>query len=183
MKVFLRTLLFVALIAIGLALPPQETSVKSEIVEEVLVEVEPEPVVVEKVDWQTNPNNCDPKRIRADNLECLPPLVNKPAPAPRTGGSCEDYRGLVSQYSWNADTALLVMSLESGCDPNAVSPTNDHGLFQLNGQPVYDPAQNIAIAYGKYVGGRVGSNNYSAWYAVCSPGNNPQPKYPGIHCQ
>lgn len=98
---------------------------------------------------------------------------------PNVGG-CEQYRPLVSQYSWPVEAAMLVMLKESGCRANAVSPTNDHGLFQLNGQRVYDPAENIRIAYGKYVGGRVGVNNWSAWYAVCTP--NLVPKYPGIHC-
>ena len=95
---------------------------------------------------------------------------------------CEQYRGIVSQYPWDADTALFVMKKESGCNPNAVSPTNDHGLFQIHGEKIYDPAQNTARAYQKYEGGRVGANNFSAWYAVCSPGNNPQPKYAGIKC-
>lgn len=66
------------------------------------------------------------------------------------GGSCESYRGLVAQYSWNVNIALAIMRAESGCNPNAVSPTNDHGLMQLHGQAVYDPAANIAIAYAKY---------------------------------
>lgn len=98
-------------------------------------------------------------------------------------GNCEQYRPIIAQYGWNVDTAMFVMSKESGCNPNSVSSTNDHGLFQLNNQPVYDPAANVAIAYGKYVAGRIGANNWSAWYAVCTPGNNPQPKYPGINCQ
>lgn len=112
-------------------------------------------------------------------------LAAQPAPKPVAvaSGGCELYRGILSQYGWNVDTAMFVMSKESGCNPNAISPTNDHGLFQLNNTMVYDPAQNIAIAWTKYVSGRVGSNNWSAWYAVCTPGNYPQPKYPGIKCQ
>ena len=97
--------------------------------------------------------------------------------------NCEAYRPLLEKYPWNVSIAMLVMSKESGCRPNAVSATNDHGLFQLHKQAIYDPAQNIAIAYAKYTGGRVGANNWSAWYAVCTPGNNPQPKYAGVHCQ
>lgn len=110
--------------------------------------------------------------------------VSAPAPvAVKYAVGCELYRPLLAQYNWPTEAAMLVMTKESGCNPNAVGPTNDHGLFQLNNQPVYNPAANIAIAYGKYVGGRVGANNWSAWYAVCTPGNNPQPKFAGIHCQ
>lgn len=97
-------------------------------------------------------------------------------------GNCETYRPLVQKYFGSATSAaMVVMQKESGCNPNAVSPTNDHGLFQLNGQPVYDPEANIRIAYGKYVSPRRGSNpNWSAWYAVCTP--NLVPKYTGIWC-
>lgn len=105
--------------------------------------------------------------------------------APNVSTSCEAYRGLLSQYDWNVDIAMFVMEKESGCDPNAVGPTNDHGLFQLNGVPIYNAAENIAYAYhNKYVNSRVGSpRNWSSWYAVCTPGNNPQPIYAGVHCQ
>ncbi len=97
-------------------------------------------------------------------------------------GNCESYRGLVQKYFGDATpAAMIVMQKESGCNPNAVSPTNDHGLFQLNGQPVYDPEANIRIAYAKYVSPRRGTNpNWSAWYAVCTP--NLVPKYAGIWC-
>lgn len=68
-------------------------------------------------------------------------------------GNCESYRGLVAQYNWNTDIALAIMRAESGCRPNAVSPTNDHGLMQINqgldiyGSKIYDPAFNVKIAY------------------------------------
>lgn len=105
----------------------------------------------------------------------------KPAVA-SVGGGCESYRPLVQKYFGSATpAAMLTMSKESGCNPNAVSPTNDHGLFQLNGQPVYDPEANIRIAYAKYVSPRRGTNpNWSAWYAVCTP--DLVPKYAGIWC-
>lgn len=97
-------------------------------------------------------------------------------------GNCESYRPLVQKYFGSATpAAMITMQKESGCNPNAVSPTNDHGLFQLNGQPVYDPEANIRIAYAKYVSPRRGTNpNWSAWYAVCTP--NLVPKYSGIWC-
>lgn len=94
--------------------------------------------------------------------------------------TCEMWRPLVSQYSWNVEEALLVMFKESGCNPTKNSPTADHGLFQLHNQDVHDPAENVRIAYDKYVGGRIGSNNWSAWYAVCpARGGSPY----GLKCR
>lgn len=97
-------------------------------------------------------------------------------------GNCESYRPLVQKYfgAYTA-SAMTTMSHESGCNPNAVSPTNDHGLFQLNNMAVYDPEANIKIAYGKFVSPRRGTSpNWSAWYAVCTP--DLVPKYAGIWC-
>lgn len=89
------------------------------------------------------------------------------------GGNCEAYRGLVAQYNWNVDVALAVMRAESGCNPNAANLTDSHstctgsfGLFQIacfDGQ-VYDPAQNIAIAYRKYT-----ASGWQPW-SVCTRG-------------
>lgn len=78
---------------------------------------------------------------------------------------CERYRPLVEQYGWNVSVAMAVMQAESGCNPNAISPTNDHGLFQLNRIPIYDPAENVSYAYyNKYLKG-----GWSHW-AVCNRG-------------
>ncbi len=74
---------------------------------------------------------------------------------------CEAFRPLVAQYSWNVETAMSVMRAESGCNPLAVSPTQDHGLFQLHNRPVYDPAQNVAIAYSMWQ-----SRGWQPW-SVC----------------
>lgn len=104
------------------------------------------------------------------------------AAASGVSGNCESYRPLVEKYFGQyTASAMITMSKESGCNPNAVSPTNDHGLFQLNNQPVYDPEANIRIAYAKFVSPRRGTSpNWSAWYAVCTP--NLVPKYAGIWC-
>ena len=90
------------------------------------------------------------------------------------GGNCEVYRGLVSQYSWNVETALRVMQAESGCNPNALSVTSDRGLMQINWvhsakvggnlDVLYDPATNIRVAYQVYQGA-----SWSAW-SVCTRG-------------
>lgn len=125
------------------------------------------------------------KRERQENERKLAAAqVTRPAAVASAGvaGNCESYRPLVQKYFGSAtNAAMITMSKESGCNPTAVSPTNDHGLFQLNGQPVYDPEANIRIAHAKYVSPRRGTNpNWSAWYAVCTP--DLQPKYAGIWC-
>jgi hypothetical protein len=60
---------------------------------------------------------------------------------------CERYRPLFERYDWDVRIAMAISASESGCNPNAVSPTNDHGLMQLHGVPIYDPAKNIEYAY------------------------------------
>jgi len=108
-------------------------------------------------------------------------LANKPKPKPPTkakvapkpvpvvvqakAGTCEIYRPLVAKYGWNVKVAMAVMYAESGCNPNAVSSTNDYGLFQLHGIPIYDPAKNVEYAYhNKYMKG-----GWSHW-TVCNAG-------------
>lgn len=95
---------------------------------------------------------------------------------------CENYRYLFAQYPWPVDQAMFTGGKESGCNPYKVSATDDWGIMQLHGEHIVDPAANIARAYQKWEAGRVGDHNFSAWYAVCTPGNNPQPRYPGIDC-
>jgi len=88
--------------------------------------------------------------------------------------NCEDYRGIVARHfpADQIDNALLTMSKESGCRADAVSPTNDHGLMQINCTyhcqkvggnvgALYDPETNIRLA-GEIFSGR----GWSAWYAV-----------------
>ena len=78
---------------------------------------------------------------------------------------CEKYKPLVAQYSWPVNTVMNIMYAESGCNPNAISSTNDHGLLQLHAIPIYDPAKNIAYAYyNKYLQG-----GFSHW-TVCTNG-------------
>lgn len=83
-----------------------------------------------------------------------------PATTAKAQGGCEAYAGLVSSYGWDTSIAMAIMKAESGCNATAVSPTNDHGLFQINqgfalyGQVIYDPAKNVEIAYNqKYLRG------------------------------
>lgn len=78
------------------------------------------------------------------------------------GAGVERWRPLVEKYfpSIHVEWALEIMSCESGGNPNAVGPTNDHGLFQhvatywadrstragWAGANIYDPEANIAVA-------------------------------------
>lgn len=99
--------------------------------------------------------------------------------------SCEQYREAVQKYFGDqTDAALFVASKESDCRMSAVSRTADYCIFQIHNEPL--TANNVDTcarrAWEKYVGGRVGSYNWSAWYAVCTPGSSPQPKYSGIKC-
>lgn len=84
--------------------------------------------------------------------------------------NCDAYRGLVAQYDWPVNTAMAVMQAESGC--RAITPDNsaanydhvaDHGLFQLHGINVTDPAENVRIAYQvKYIGA---GRSFTPWVA------------------
>jgi len=44
----------------------------------------------------------------------------------------------VRAYGWDAERALCIVARESNWDTNAVSPTDDWGLFQLN-RPTWEP--------------------------------------------
>ena len=77
------------------------------------------------------------------------------APAVRSG-SCGGWRDLIASYfpANQVGNACSVMLCESEGNPNAVSPTNDHGLFQINAvhrgsfdwSRRYDPGVNAAFA-------------------------------------
>jgi hypothetical protein len=76
----------------------------------------------------------------------------------KSGASTEQWRALVAKYfpANQVDNCLKVMACESGGNPNASSPTNDHGLMQINkglamyGQQIYNPEFNIRLAYTNY---------------------------------
>lgn len=95
-------------------------------------------------------------------------LAPAPAPAPRP---VEEWRSLVSAYfaPEHVDLALLIISCESGGDPNAQNPTSGAaGLFQhiprywesrvagagMPGASIFDPIANVAAsAYLAYSDG------------------------------
>lgn len=101
----------------------------------------------------------------------------KPKPKPKVkvyyGSGVERWRPLVSKYDWKVDKALSIMRCESGGNPNAISRTNDYGLFQLNAPTwigkygltysnIRNPETNVYAAYRIYKN----RNNFSAW--VCN---------------
>ena len=85
----------------------------------------------------------------------------------------EQWRSLVASIfpADTVDAVLRVMRCESGGNPNAVSPTNDHGLMQINavnfgrfgGRSPYDPQANLEVAYAMSGGGY----SWGAW--SCKP--------------
>jgi hypothetical protein len=108
------------------------------------------------------------KQIEAKKAAAAKVAAAKALQIKYTSPSCETYRPLVSQYSWNVSVAMAVMQAESGC--RAITPDNaalnydgvaDHGLFQLHGIAVTDPAENVRIAYtNKYL-----TQGWGAWNA------------------
>jgi len=81
----------------------------------------------------------------------------EPVVQPQTG--VEQYRPLVVKYfpPSEVETALAIMSKESGGNSQAVSATNDHGLFQLHAplwtnffgvttEQLKDPETNVKLA-------------------------------------
>ena len=86
----------------------------------------------------------------------------QPAPAPAPAGSIDEI--IARYFGPAAGQARAIAACESKLDPNAVSRTNDHGLFQINivhqgdfqrvtGRPwsaVYDPEANTAYAKWLY---------------------------------
>ena len=73
---------------------------------------------------------------------------------------CEKYRSEVAKYNWNTDIVLAVAYGESGCRSDAVSPTQDFGLLQINQVHAHrvngdltqllNPKINIKVAYQIY---------------------------------
>ena len=80
------------------------------------------------------------------------------------GGACTPQHYINTVFGASQDSASRIAWCESKMDPGAQSPTNDHGLFQINavhrgqfeavtGQPwsaVYDPYWNTVYAKWLY---------------------------------
>lgn len=113
------------------------------------------------------------RKAERARLASIKPTTVQRVSVRRVSGGCEQYRSLVSKYSWNVNVALAVMKAESGCNYLAANWTDNHrvckgsfGLFQISchsGQ-VFEPANNIAIAYSKYQ-----ARGWQPW-SVCTRG-------------
>lgn len=78
-----------------------------------------------------------------------------PPPAPARVGACAGWGDLVASYfPSEASIACAVLVCESQGNPNAVSPTNDHGLMQINAM-WNDPDHADPVA--QWIGARWGS--------------------------
>ncbi len=101
------------------------------------------------------------KRILMTAVLALAVTLGSAACEDRSGGSVHDAirRYFPEQY----EKAVRVADCESNLDPNAVSPTNDHGLFQINyihrsrvnsmgysWSQIYDPYVNSKVARALY---------------------------------
>lgn len=110
-------------------------------------------------------------------------------------GDCEQYRPVVEKYFGKlANEALFAAKMESGCIGDRISlpnadGTKDYCLLQINREPLAAQSLEVCVrrAWEKYKAGRVGENNWSAWYAVClkentkeNPRSYPVPKYPQV---
>jgi hypothetical protein len=108
---------------------------------------------------------------------------------------CEAIRPVVEKHFGKiTDEALFVSGKEAGCVADRISKKNSDGsrdycAFQINGEPrtTKDLDTCVRRAYEKYAGGRMGANNWSAFYAVCKRVINkdgsegkPIPKYPDV---
>lgn len=108
-------------------------------------------------------------------------------------GGCEAYRKEVEKVFGKklATTALFVASKESrNCTADMSLKKNSDGtidycIFQINDEPEVRHNLDLCIqrAYEKYTQGRIGTYNWSAWYAVCTTGPHPKPKYKNINCK
>lgn len=95
----------------------------------------------------------------------VPPAPVKTVPKPvavATDGTCEQYRHIISQYSWNVEVAMNVCKAESSGNTYNENLNDYHdfakcrgsfGLFQINCSHgrVFDAEKNIAIAHSMYV--------------------------------
>lgn len=95
----------------------------------------------------------------ANVVEAAPAPAPEPAPVAAPSGSLDE---IINRYFGSeASRAKAIANCESKMNPNAVSPTNDHGLFQINGihrasfervtgaswSQIYNPELNTQFAH------------------------------------
>ena len=93
--------------------------------------------------------------------------------------TAEQWRALVEKYfpPDQVENAMAVLLAESSGNPNAVGPTDDHGLFQITGatwsdygegkplEEAYDPETNVRIASKIYA-----SRGWQPWVTARNMG-------------
>lgn len=155
---------------------PTVEQVTEAIVEEVKEEVKPKPkscIETSSCTAKDNPKKCDlgGTEVMWPDGSChkiSAPVVYQSTP---TVTGCESFRAVTAKYfpANQVDNALFVFSKESGCThPTPVNATNDSGLCQLHSEYIVDLNAHVKRCSEKFYNARIGSNNWSAWYAVCS---------------
>jgi len=134
----------------------------------------PETKPVEKLDpVKDNPNNCDlSKQYVWNDFSCHDKPSEPVAAVARsaTTRGVEQWRSLVSQYDWDVETVLRIMTCESGGNSGAVGDTTtayaSYGLMQIRALPgrpapswLLIPENNISYAYQLSNGGA----NFNPW--------------------
>ena len=103
----------------------------------------------------------------------VPVMSNiSPTTVPQTNSTnCGGWEGLVAAYfpAEQVATGCRILMCESNGNPNAVSPTNDHGLWQINAvhrnsfdwSRRYDP--NVNTAFARQLWGEQGWSPWSCY--------------------
>ena len=137
-------------------------------------------------------NNALQNKLYLPNVLPKPPVYRR---SQSPVSDCSSYKETVLKYFGEyTETALFVASKESGCR-NIRGARNgdgsyDYCIFQINNEPkALEIETCVRRAWEKFVDGRFGDHNFSAWYAVCekektkkNPLPYPVPKYENIKC-
>lgn len=116
------------------------------------------------------PSQVEPSGINSGQAPGVETGLVAPTSEPdRFISGVEQWRSLVASIFPAAavETVLRIMRCESSGRADAVSPTDDHGLMQINrqnhwrfgGRSPYDPVANLEVAYAMSGGG----TNWAPW--------------------
>jgi 2-oxoglutarate dehydrogenase complex dehydrogenase (E1) component-like enzyme len=132
----------------------QEIDQKQELLEKAKEKLQKQDKKIKQLNKQLQSKKASETLARASQTSPKPILA-----AVAVKSSCQQYKPIFAKYDWNVSSALALCSIESGGNPYAANWTDNHGvcmgsfgLMQISchsGQ-VYNPEQNIAIAYAKY---------------------------------
>lgn len=109
---------------------------------------------------ETIPSTPEPVKVEPEAsvevTEPIKPVVVEPVD---TNACLVAMRQIFPAETWSIGEAI--MRAESGLNPNAVSPTNDYGCWQIHDWELYDPLENTKVAYYKYT--HYGWTPWSVW--------------------